>query len=213
MLNRRWEFSRHPNSPMPWTCRKKIPKCVARYGKSEEKFQRDGAPKMIENFCIARRLVEAGARFVALNYSRWDWHGGDGMNFSAFPRRVPAVGSRPVGPRSPICTNAVWTKRSRSWSGASLAARPRSTRTTAATTGRKRTPACWPAVACEPGKSSARPTSYGEQPIERPVKFQEVFATLYHNMGLDLNGTRIFDGSGMPRYLVDQGIEPIHELI
>ena len=60
---------------------KEDPAIVARYGISEEKFQRDGAPKMIENFCIARRLVEAGARFVSLNYSRWDWHGGDGMNF------------------------------------------------------------------------------------------------------------------------------------
>ncbi|MCA9071269.1 MAG: DUF1501 domain-containing protein, partial [Planctomycetaceae bacterium] len=56
------------------------PQIVARYGKNETKFQRDGAPKMVENFCIARRLVEAGARYVALNYSRWDWHGGDGMN-------------------------------------------------------------------------------------------------------------------------------------
>ncbi|MEZ6106154.1 MAG: hypothetical protein R3B96_08600 [Pirellulaceae bacterium] len=34
---------------------------MARYGTSDEKFQRDGAPKMIENFCVARRLVEAGA--------------------------------------------------------------------------------------------------------------------------------------------------------
>ncbi len=26
----------------------------------------------------------------------------------------------------------------------------------------------------------------GEEPVERPVKFQEVFATLYHNLGIDL---------------------------
>ena len=25
---------------------------------------------------MARRLVEAGARVVTLNYSKWDWHGG-----------------------------------------------------------------------------------------------------------------------------------------
>ena len=29
----------------------------------------------MENFLIARRLVEAGARVVSLNFSRWDWHG------------------------------------------------------------------------------------------------------------------------------------------
>ena len=52
-----------------------------------------------------------------------------------------------------------------------------------------------------------------EHVVESPVKFQKVFATLYKNVGLDLNGTRIFDTSGTPRYLVDQGIEPIHEVI
>ncbi len=38
----------------------------------------------------------------------------------------------------------------------------------------------------------------GEYAIDRPVKFQEAFATLYHNVGLDLNGTRLFDTSGTP---------------
>ncbi len=41
---------------------KEDPKILARYGKSDEGFRRDGAPRMVENFCIARRLVEAGAR-------------------------------------------------------------------------------------------------------------------------------------------------------
>ena len=27
-------------------------------------------------FHMARRLIEAGARVVTLNYSKWDWHGG-----------------------------------------------------------------------------------------------------------------------------------------
>ena len=54
---------------------------------------------------------------------------------------------------------------------------------------------------------------FGEVPHERPVKFQEVFATLYHNMGLDAYRDRVFDGSGVPRYPVDAGIEPMHELI
>ncbi|MCA9108163.1 MAG: DUF1501 domain-containing protein, partial [Planctomycetales bacterium] len=70
---------------------KEDPRTLARYGKSDEKFQRDGAPKMIENFCVARRLVEAGARFVSLNYSRWDWHGGDGMNFPRSREEFPLL--------------------------------------------------------------------------------------------------------------------------
>jgi hypothetical protein len=54
---------------------KEDPAIVARYGKPSPKFQGDGAPKMTTNFLLARRLVEAGARYVSLNFSRWDWHG------------------------------------------------------------------------------------------------------------------------------------------
>ena len=48
-----------------------------RYGKGDPRPRADGAPKMVENFLIARRLIEAGARCVSLNFSRWDWHGGN----------------------------------------------------------------------------------------------------------------------------------------
>src|SRR6202790_4552579 len=34
----------------------------------------NGAPRVPQNLLMARRLVEAGARVVALNYSKWDWH-------------------------------------------------------------------------------------------------------------------------------------------
>ncbi|MEX0586479.1 MAG: DUF1501 domain-containing protein, partial [Pirellulales bacterium] len=56
---------------------KEDPKIVERYGKGIAQARDDGAPRMTENFLIARRLVEAGARVVTLNFSRWDWHGGN----------------------------------------------------------------------------------------------------------------------------------------
>ena len=46
---------------------------------------------------------------------------------------------------------------------------------------------------------------------ERPVSFQNVFATLYHNLGID-PGLAVPDRSGRPMYLLDER-EPIHELI
>ncbi len=191
---------------------KEDPKIVARYGKSIEKFQRDGAPKMIENFCIARRLVEAGARFVALNYSRWDWHGGDGMNFPRSREEFPLLDQG----LSALVTDlhergldkdvsvVVWGEFGRT---------PKINQNNSRDH--------WPKVSCamlagggmRTGQVIGQTNRYGEYAVERPVKFQEVFATLYHNIGLDLNGTRIFDGGGTPRYLVDQGIEPIHEVI
>ncbi|MFM2094871.1 MAG: hypothetical protein RIS70_1995, partial [Planctomycetota bacterium] len=53
---------------------------------------------------------------------------------------------------------------------------------------------------------------YAEHPVDRPVQFQEIFATLYTKAGLSLN-TREFDLRGRPQYLVDPGIEPMRELI
>jgi uncharacterized protein (DUF1501 family) len=63
------------------------------------------------------------------------------------------------------------------------------------------------------GQVIGETSKYGEEPIKRPVKFQEVFATLYYKLGIDAHRNRLFDGSGTRRYPVDSEIEPIHELI
>lgn len=48
------------------------------------------------------------------------------------------------------------------------------------------------------GQVIGRTNRYAEEPVERPVKFQEVFATLYHNIGLDAGSRRVFDSAGVP---------------
>ena len=53
----------------------------------------------------------------------------------------------------------------------------------------------------------------GETPINRPVTFQEVWATLYQAMGLNLRAVREFDLRGRPQYLVDEGVQPLKELV
>ncbi|MEZ6068039.1 MAG: DUF1501 domain-containing protein [Planctomycetaceae bacterium] len=53
----------------------------------------------------------------------------------------------------------------------------------------------------------------GEQPVDRPVRFQEVFATLYKNAGIDVENVRVFDQAGTPQYLVEPGNAPIRELV
>ena len=35
--------------------------------------------------------LEAGARVVSLNFSRWDWHGGDGRNFVESRNNMPLL--------------------------------------------------------------------------------------------------------------------------
>ena len=55
---------------------KEDPKTVERYGDGKPyKYQYDGAPTCNEQFLMARRLIEAGARVVSLSYGRWDSHG------------------------------------------------------------------------------------------------------------------------------------------
>jgi uncharacterized protein (DUF1501 family) len=46
----------------------------------------------------------------------------------------------------------------------------------------------------------------------RPVHFQDVFATLYHNLGISHAATTLTDPSGRPQHLLDQG-KPIPELV
>lgn len=53
----------------------------------------------------------------------------------------------------------------------------------------------------------------GEHATERPVHFQEIFATLYRNLGIDTNFATVRDLNGRPRYLVDHvQYRPLREL-
>ena len=45
----------------------------------------------------------------------------------------------------------------------------------------------------------------GGEAVDRPVQFGEVFATLYHNLGIDTSKATVRDLSGRPQYLVDGG--------
>ncbi len=191
---------------------KEDPRIVERYGKCDETFQRDGAPRMVENFCIARRLVEAGARYVSLNYSRWDWHGGDGMNFVQAREDFPLLDSALSALVSDLherglsndVSVVVWGEFGRTPKLNNNNSRDHWPRVNAALLagGGMRT-----------GQVIGETNRYAEEPIKRPVKFQEVFATLYHKMGLDAHRDRVFDGSGVPRYPTDTDVEPMRELI
>jgi uncharacterized protein (DUF1501 family) len=78
----------------------------------------------------------------------------------------------------------------------------------------------WPQVSCallagggmRMGQVIGSTNRLGEVPQDRPVHFQEVFSTLYHQMGIDTRTATIPDHSGRPTYLVDHQ-SPIRELI
>ena len=188
---------------------KEDPKLVERYGKGNPAFHADGAPWVVENFLVARRLVEAGARVVSLNFSRWDWHGD---NFKIARNDMPML-DRAVSALVEDLHNrgllndvsvVVWGEFGRTPKINNTAGRDH-----------------WPQVSCallagggmRTGQVIGATNRLGEYAKERPVTFQEVFATLYHQIGLDLRSVREFDLRGRPQYLVDQGVEPMRELI
>jgi hypothetical protein len=188
------------------------PRVLERYGVDDPTFQRDGAPRMIRNLCIARRLVEAGARVVTLNFSRWDWHGPDGRNFVEGRKNMPLLDQGVSALVSDLHARGldqdvsvvVWGEFGRT---------PRINNNA----GRDH----WPQVSCcllagggmKTGQVIGATDRQGGTAARRPVRFQEVFATLYHNIGLNPNEVRIFDPNGRPQYLVDGGVSPIQEVI
>jgi uncharacterized protein (DUF1501 family) len=78
----------------------------------------------------------------------------------------------------------------------------------------------WPRVSCaimagggiRAGQVIGATNRLGEYAEDRPVTFQEVLATLYRNVGLNLSAVREFDLRSRPQHLVDDGIEPLHEI-
>jgi uncharacterized protein (DUF1501 family) len=78
----------------------------------------------------------------------------------------------------------------------------------------------WPNVSCalmacggiRTGQVIGSTDRLGGEANDRPVHFQEIFATLYHNMGIDVNKATVTDLAGRPHYLVD-GHQPMKELI
>ena len=63
------------------------------------------------------------------------------------------------------------------------------------------------------GQALGETDPHGGEPVSRPVHVQEVFATLYHNLGIDVAAATVTDRSGRPHYLVDGGRKPIRELV
>ena len=181
---------------------------VQRYGKGDPKVRGDAAPRMLEQFLIARRLVEAGARMVTVAFGFWDYHSN---NFKTAREDMPMLDQgvsalvRDLHDRGldKDVSVIVWGEFGR-------------TPTINKDGGRDH----WPRVSCgllagggmKVGQAIGATDRLGGEASERPVHFQEVFATLYHNMGIDVNKATVTDLSGRPHFLVD-GHQPMRELI
>ena len=179
-----------------------------RYGRGVNQHKEDGAPRLPDKFLLARRLVSAGVRCVTVAFSRWDWHNN---NFQEARTEMPMLDQgvsalvEDLDRRDMLddTTVVVWGEFGRT---------PRINQGA----GRDH----WPDVSCallagggmRTGQVIGATNRLGEVPKDRPVHFQEVFATLYHNLGIDVENTTITDHGGRPQYLLDKR-QPIRELV
>jgi hypothetical protein len=184
------------------------PRLVERYGKGDPKVRGDAAPRMLEQFLIARRLVEAGARVVTVAFGFWDYHSN---NFKIAREDMPMLDQGVSALVQDLHDRGldkdvsviVWGEFGR-------------TPTINKDGGRDH----WPRVSCallagggmKTGQVIGATDRLGGEASERAVHFQEVFATLYHNMGIDVNKATVTDLSGRPHFLVD-GRQPMRELV
>lgn len=188
---------------------KEDPRIVEMYGQGENRNRDDGGPRLTSHFLAARRLVEAGARVVTLAFSRWDYHSN---NFGQLREDLPLLDSA----LSALTTDlhqrgladdvsvVVWGEFGR-------------TPTINAKAGRDH----WPRVSCamlmgggmKHGQVIGATDKLGGEATARPVRFGEVFATLYNRLGIDVNKVTLTDHAGRPQYLVPDGLQPMPELI
>jgi len=192
------------------------PRVRERYGRGSDEpaGYGDAGPIMNDYFLAARRLVEAGVRVVTLAYGRWDWHGRPhGTNFENARDHLPIFDQG--------ITALIEDLRERGLDqDVSVIAWGEFGRTPRINPNGGRDH--WPQVACallagggmRTGQVIGSTNRYAEHPKDRPVHFQEVFATLYHNLGIDVNHATVPDRSGRPHYLIDHSHgQPLPELV
>jgi hypothetical protein len=180
---------------------KESAKVRERYGEGKPyQYQYDGAPTCNDHMLLARRLVEAGVRCVTLSYGRWDSHG---KNFdlvrdhgSKLDRGLSAL-IEDLDLRGMLedVTVVAWGEFGRT---------PKINKDA----GRDHWPQVGAAILAGGGMKTGQvigaTNRLGEFATQRPVHFQEVIATLYRNLGIDVQSTTINDPTGRPQNLVDR---------
>lgn len=171
--------------------------------KEEERYGKEASA-----FLTARRLVEAGVRVVTFNWGGWDTHG---QNFVSLKKQLPKLDQG---------ISALLTDLSESGmdKDVTLIVWGEFGRTPRINMGAGRDH--WPQVmmaflaggGMRLGQVIGSTTKDAGYAHDRPVHVQEIFATLYRNLGIDTRSAQLLDTAGRPQYLVERR-DPIRELV
>jgi uncharacterized protein (DUF1501 family) len=156
---------------------------------------------------LARRLIEAGVRCVSVSFSDFDTHAN---NFGRMRQLLPIVDHAlyalvtDLDERGLLGEVAivVWGEFGRT---------PKVNRNA----GRDHWPEVGPALLAGGGLKGGQVIGatdrLGSRVVARPVRYQDIFATLYRTLGIDPSTTTLTDPNGRPQHLLDRG-EPLREL-
>lgn len=178
--------------------KKEDPRTVARYGKN-------GATML-----TARRLIQAGVRVITTNaFGGWDTHSN---NFKTLgERNLPYLDQAMSALIDDLDSHGMLDDVSIVLWG-EFGRTPRVN----ARAGRDHWPRLSMAFMAGGGIRGGQAVGASNRKAEvaesRPVDYQEVHSTLYHNMGIDLQTTQFIDPAGRPQYVLDH-LDPIAELI
>ena len=181
--------------------------------------ERYGMTRFGQCCLLARRLIEAGVRFVTVNTFltvfneiTWDIHGSvpftsiEGMRDvvapmydQAYSALIEDLNQRGMLESTLVCNLAEFGRTPR--------VNP--------TAGRDHWPQCWSSYfaggGVQGGRIIGRSDPIGGYPAERPVAPNEVVATIFESLGLDLEA-HLPGPAGRPFPLVDFGTQPVREL-
>jgi hypothetical protein len=158
-------------------------------------------PEATGKFLLARRLVEAGVRCVSLSLSDFDTHA---ANFPRMRQLLPILDAGLTGLVLDLeergllerVVIVVWGEFGRT---------PRIN----GAGGRDHWPAVTPAILCGGGIRGGRVLGttdrWAGEVTGGAASFQDVFATVYHQLGLDPAASLLTDTSGRPHPLVETG--------
>lgn len=172
-----------------------------RYGKGDANRFGDGAPRNLEHFLMARRLVEAGARVVTLNFGRWDFHSDtfNGMKNTHLPQFDQGLSAliedlHDRGLDKDVAVVA-WGEFGRTPQINKDAGRDH-----------------WPQVGggllagggWRTGQVIGATDRHAAAITDRPVHFSEVLAACYRHLGIDPVSAQFHDHTGRPQYLLEK---------
>lgn len=182
------------------------PEMLRRYTAGEQEAGRKSTtsegPESVRKFLLARRLIEAGARCVSVSISDFDTHSD---NFPRMRNLIPIVDHglhalvTDLEERGMLndVSIVVWGEFGRT------------PRIDPKTGGRHHWPRVGPALLAgggiRAGQVIGSTNRLGDDVASRPVHYKDIFATLYHNLGIDARTVTVPDPHGRPQFLLDDG--------